>query len=216
MKKLDYEGSLIDDLNLINEKEPTDMDIAFKGILSYIALITVDVLWCLLFTLQGHPIIGYSLIGSSSSIFVNIKDSARKKENEKKDKKKDALKRIKKFFKTIFDSESTNDLVNLDSYETLKDAIVVTDSQRVEQEDRRLERLYQDNLKKYYEVVISDIYYLDLDNQIKILREIKEIVLFESKKAKSSYIKYSSLNILEEEDYPSELPVQKLLELNKN
>ncbi|MCH5167636.1 MAG: hypothetical protein J1F35_07100 [Erysipelotrichales bacterium] len=216
MKDVNYEGSITEDIALVNDtdnslkeiKKSKSLNIIFfagGSIISYIVSTTfgvsviTDILWSFIF-------FGSILL----AIRTKVKNAFRKLAKEI------AELHIKNFcFDLDNDKTNTKMLTETVSYENIKNATVVINSQS--SEDAIMDKTFlgimpnEEDFQEYIDIIISDIYFLDLNNRIRALREIKNIAKLNSKKEFGT--ENSKLQEFEPNDFPKELPVKQVLRL---
>ena len=214
MKRLNYNGSLADDIISAKKEGFLYENISRKQKKSLIILICADVLWLSIGLLIHNFLPIASLFTSSAAIFTSYNTSIRNKSLTEEFESNHAKRNISKFASNLLDTqENQNDLTNCISEQNIIDAVVVTNSEKVEDHISPFAMISEatgEDIKSYVEIVTSDIYLLDLNNQIRALKEIKKIIYPEDKK--NRYVKEVTLDILEEQDLPKRLPIERVLE----
>ena len=218
MKNVIYPGSLIEDIKLINEEEEPITKIQKRKTLAFMAIIFADVFLIVTGALFKNFQSACIAVVSFNNLYVVTSNFKQTKRSGKLVEQRFARKRILNLIENFqLESRISKDLPYNVSLEGLKDAVIV------ENENESYNNENNEDIDEYIEVVTSDIYYLDLNNKIKALREIKEIANTEKQKSifglkiksskKSQYTKNISLQALDKEDLPDELPVSITLKL---
>lgn len=230
MKDVEYNGSLTKDLELINGDEKEKKESDRKTWIAWISLTVLDAIWMSLFSLHGHLAIGSLLIGFSTSSYIYYIGSLKRKEEERGYKKSAAITRVIEFAKNLStDKKNAKDLQSSVTLDNLKDAIVITETKTIEKPSELIEQSNDGDIQdilEYVDVITSDIYYVDTNNRVRALREIKEIVTMGPKEEDNSLKIVSTqklpihqeivLRAFEEDDYPVELPVKQVLTLKQD
>ena len=209
MKKIKYNGSLTDDIRLINNHVDPNHVNHNKRKISLCLLIGFNAL-CLVTSLITGVFAYLGLTVSMSSLFFTLYTNSRIRFNSNiVSDRFYAMSRICELVLN-FKDENGNIILPLEqvTYETMLNAVIVPQEEK--EEDNNESSLDVD-FEIFYQIITNDIYFLDSSNKIRALREIKKVLKFVS--TNSTYTHESELQFLEDKDLPNPLPVKKALEL---
>lgn len=190
MKKINYVGSLTEDLKTIQQNSRYTIIDFIKDKNNWLSLGALGVFVILFIALATKNTTAVCFL--TPQIIRVLSEFSDAKDKYKK-KRKDAKKKLSEFSTELSENENL--------YEPLKNSVVLTDTKRD-----------TDNLfSEYVDYVISNIYYINKKDQIVALREVKSTI---SDKRSSQLIE-TNLYQLEENELPprSELPVKQVLKI---
>lgn len=215
MKDVYYDGSLKDDLELINNEDELYHKLSLrKKIHAAICVVCLGIyVTAYALTKKFFPWLSLYVVANNhnSSKWREVEEE----QDKRKKKRKETKKKVKNFIEDLnpdlneTDEKKCHVTDGYATYDSLKDAIIVT-SEEIKSAEEGYEYLLYD---EYIKVITSDIYFLDTKNKIRALRETKKIAHNTSKYFKTTETK---LELFEDKDFPSPLPVEKKLELKED
>lgn len=214
MTKVKYNGSLTDDINLINNHEDPSFFTQKNNRKAFFLLIGFNAL-CLVTSLLTGVVqfLGLTITMSSLGFTLYSSSIIRHNSNHVLDKF-DAMSRISKLVLNFQDEDGKIILPMKDvTYESLINAVIVQKPEKeVIQVEQTQESSVEVDFENFYKIITSEIYFLDTSNKIRALREFKKVINFLP--SGTTYTHEAELELLEDKDLPKPLPVKKVLELN--
>lgn len=217
MKEIKYRGCLTDDLEEINDKSK-DKD--SLGLL-YKLIIEIWVILIVLLLLSGilgkfNPTILSSFVSSITAITLtttvrrNNRTAKEIRKMQTRDRVVSLVPEISEYKRGLNDTVSFENVYKID--DVLNAVVVPTPSDEPKENE-----VSMSDISDFVEEITSDIYIVNKEAKIKVLREIKETITYgEDKKHITGT---ATLYELEDEEMPkkSELPVKQVLRLrNEN
>lgn len=193
MKRINYVGSITEDLDILqNEENLSWFDVIIEKPV-YVFQFIVYLLSIVIIKSAFKRFSWATAIAITTSQPVAIVREINNDLKELKKKRKEVKQKVKEFAKTIQDDDE-----NL--YKAISHSVVLENIDKKEEIDR------------YIEYITSDIFYIDGEDKIAVLREVKAKYNY-----KDSDVTVSSTDLyqLEEEDIPpkDKLPVKQVLRL---
>ncbi|MCH5167634.1 MAG: hypothetical protein J1F35_07090 [Erysipelotrichales bacterium] len=216
MKNVDYDGSLKDDLELINNEDEEYSKLHKKHIFNIaVTFIPLFLITVLSFVVKKAWIIAVSMPSINNS-YISRDEEIKKAKKERKERRKKAKKRVKEFIPELIETLEDNKKSSFSkTYDNIKDAVII---ESTEVKERQIEfatyNFSDEDIDNYIKYIISDIYFLDAQDKIQVLRETKKVVKFTA--YNDAYIKETKLDLFEDDDFPPQLPVEKMLVLREN
>ncbi len=204
MDNLHYNGSLIDDIKIVKKVNKRNTKLWNKLDTAYILTLVILCIIILAQLINGEPYI--PLVNFTSSTLIIVRNSISTKFSKDKIKFYNAKTKIGNLIKDIyhkkeetFNNQSAK--INIDDF---VNSLVIESTSKTKKYDDYND-LYEDIEKLY-----NYIYFLDENDQINLLKEIRTKI----KKPHNQEIEKTELELVEIED-PSELPVKQTLKLIK-
>lgn len=196
MKRINYVGSITEDLDILqNEENLSWFDVIIEKPV-YIFQFIVYLLSIVIIKSAFKRFSWATAIAITTSQPVAIVREINNDLKELKKKRKEVKQKVKEFAKTIQDDDE-----NL--YKAISHSVVLENIDKKEEIDR------------YIEYITSDIFYIDGEDKIAVLREVKAKYNY-----KDSDVLMTSTDLyqLDDEDIPpkDKLPVKQVLKLKKN
>ncbi|MCH5167637.1 MAG: hypothetical protein J1F35_07105 [Erysipelotrichales bacterium] len=209
MKNIDYEGSLVDDIRVIQQQPDSYEDLEAKNKEGLIIVILVDLFWLIICFLARNIATFASLVSATTVIYAVHNSSIMRKRTFKQTNRMNIITKILQF---VFRDKmkETKELFDSLTYDSLENAVLI-EVEKTEPNKDPKEGITSRDLDDYIRCITTDIYYLDINNQIKALREVKNVMCIPNTEV--SFTKDAKLFEFEEQDYPEKLPVEKVLEL---
>ncbi len=209
MKEIKYVGSLTDDLDEINgrNKDNEITSTLFK-VFKSISLIVVILFIISVITGGLNPVILSSL--TSSLTAITITRAARTNIFAARNLKKMQLKT--QISSLAFELSKRADFKEEYYTENIEDAVIIKNDERSNDESE----IHESDIDDYIKEITSDIYFLNKQDKIKVLREIKSV--FYSKDYERTISAATKLYELEENELPKQnkLPVKQVLKLRND
>lgn len=213
MKEIKYRGCLTDDLEEINDKSK-DKD--SLGLL-YKLIIEIWVILIVLLLLSGilgkfNPTVLSSFVSSITAVTLtttvrrNNRTAKEIKKMQTRDRVLSLVPEISEYTRGLNDTVSFENVYKID--DVLNAVVVPTPSDETKENE-----VSMSDISDFVEEITSDIYIVNKEAKIKVLREIKEMITYgEDKKHITGT---ATLYELEDEEMPkkSELPVKQVLRL---
>lgn len=218
MKKVKYEGSLTDDLRFLRNNKTLKLPISknfFKILCIVFSVLTVTSVCGMLLGLVESTLL-ISLLPSISLLLITRSSTSKFGISTKSLRIKTGFK-IEDLSQELISFKQVKKKLSLDNIytpEEIRDAVVI--------ERDKFDPIYKEytsytkaDLDAYLDTIISDIYFVNDQNKIAVLREIKEVFLINKKRKMT---KCSTLYQLEAKEMPkeNEMPVKQTLELRDN
>ncbi len=192
LKNINYLGSLVEDLNTLQNKN----DISYFDIIllkpSYILQFLLYLLTVVFIKTVFKRFSFGTVLCLTSAQLMNIVTSLKEEKRGLKKRHKEVKQKVKEFARNISDDENI--------YKSIKHSVVFENIDKKEEMDR------------YIEFIISDVFYIDENDKIAILREVKSLYDY-----KDSDVKVTSTELfeLETSEIPTKdkLPVKQVLRL---
>lgn len=196
MKRINYVGSITEDLDILqNEENLSWFDVIIEKPV-YVFQFIVYLLSIVIIKSAFKRFSWATAIAITTSQPVAIVREINNDLKELKKKRKEVKQKVKEFAKTIQDDDE-----NL--YKAISHSVVLENIDKKEEIDR------------YIEYITSDIFYIDGEDKIAVLREVKAKYNY-----KDSDVLMTSTDLyqLDDEDIPpkDKLPVKQVLKLKKN
>lgn len=196
MKRINYVGSITEDLDILqNEENLSWFDVIIEKPV-YIFQFIVYLLSIVIIKSAFKRFSWATAIAITTSQPVAIVREINNDLKELKKKRKEVKQKVKEFAKTIQDDDE-----NL--YKAISHSVVLENIDKKEEIDR------------YVEYITSDIFYIDGEDKIAVLREVKAKYNY-----KDSDVLMTSTDLyqLDDEDIPpkDKLPVKQVLKLKEN
>lgn len=196
MKQINYVGSITEDLDILqNEENLSWFDVIIEKPV-YIFQFIVYLLSIVIIKSAFKRFSWATAIAITTSQPVAIVREINNDLKELKKKRKEVKQKVKEFAKTIQDDDE-----NL--YKAISHSVVLENIDKKEEIDR------------YVEYITSDIFYIDGEDKIAVLREVKAKYNY---KASDVLMTSTDLYQLDDEDIPpkDKLPVKQVLKLKEN
>lgn len=215
MKDVIYDGSIVDDVNLVNDTDDELTNIKRKKKRNWALVILGNIIGAIGGLVLGNEAFAAISFAIADGSFAFEAYKMHKQTSKRFDKKMTALDHLERLVYNL-NSCRTNakNLVSTVSYENITESVVVTEEEIVSEPTAENVLITSEDIREYVKVITSDLYFFDLNGQIKALREVKKIVNYESKRR--ARIKSISVQEFEEMDYPFFLPVKQVLRLTNN
>ena len=215
MKDVYYNGSITDDIELVNNRDKELKNLKWKKWRNILLLTAANLLWAVLGTWLGSAIFMWCMIVASGMAYAASYSRIYNAITSREDKQYDVQDNIKELAYNLADDlTNSKDLTSNISYQNIKDAVVISDEEEYEKDYDEDEDISRKDFEEYLKIVTSDIYFFDSNSRIKALREVKKIA--KRVKDKTPYTKEIKLSMFEEQDFPYSLPVKQVLRLKKN
>ena len=222
MKDVYYDGSLKDDIELINNNDELYHKLSIREKMHAALWVVFLGIYVMAYALtkKFFPWLTFYIVANNhnSSKWREVDDE----KDKRKKKRRETEKKVKNFIEDLnpnlneTDGKKCHVTDGYVTYDILKDAVIVTSEEIKQAEEGYESFLYdydEEDFDEYVKVITSDMYFLDTRNKIRALRETKKIVKHSSKNPK---VKETKLELFEDKDFPSPLPVEKKLELKDN
>lgn len=220
MAKIPYDGSLVDDINLVNQSEKKSITDGGK---TFIFILLCDIFLSALGTTIGLSIpISAGILAFCNSWLLTAARNWEKKITKFNESRREATNHIRDLIKTLSktDEESINLVATVD-YEDIKDAVVISDVTQEEIDDDMKIFVKEELKSDFVDVVTSKIYYLNSENKINVLKEVKKTFENYDHNAlikvigtrKPIHVKITTLELEEVKEEERNLPVKVVLKL---
>lgn len=242
MKKIDYNGTLTSDIQLVNEHKNLQDKLKKKRKILGASFWIAYVIIALIFINAHMFYIVPSLYILTSSFLERFKERISIEKDSLKTKKKLAKRRIEDLVEELRKKNKDSKNLSFDvRYENIKDAVIVTQPTELEkivyEEEEELEEEETINLREpdyeiegsfdeYLDVVVSYIYYLDSNNKINAFKETKKSKHFDDKPnifnqkviaaRKATSIRDVKLETVDDKELAGYIPVRAVLQLKQD
>lgn len=204
MTNLEYHGSLVDDIKLIKKNNKKREKKIFKMELCYLVFLSAYLIYIFFRVANGLGTI------PSLNLFVNILIITRSclsiKHTNAKRKKDYAVSRVRYLANKILNKKNLDNNIsghlNIDNFEK---SVIIEEKEDIKKYDEN------DDLYDYIDIVNNYIYLLDSENELNVLKEVRRELNKDGITTTES-----SLELLDREDLPEELPVKQVLKLRKD
>ncbi len=203
MTKLDYSGNITDDIKLVKDFSDKRQKRFFRFDMIYLGILISYLIFFVGMSLSGNKTPNLSIYVNTLIIYRNLFYIMRL---SKKSKADDARWRIDRLFNKIFEekSEDNNLSLPLDTKD-LEDAVIITNEETEEKRDE------SGIVYNYIETIINYIYFIDKEDRINALREIRKTIMDEELNKEVETV----LELLSADELPEVLPVKQVLKLEK-
>lgn len=212
MKKIKYNGSLTNDLDLINDRNQEPDNIGnFNLFIRTTWIILLAIIFLLALSGKLNPALISSLVSSITAITLTSSTN-RHLRNSKRFKKMNAKTQLHSLLyelaKKQKDLDMEKHLDNIYRIDDIIEAVVVEHSP-----ENTTESITTEDIEDYIREVTSDIYIINNAAKLKVLREIKNVMTITG--SKRAVTGSATLYELEEDEIPrkEELPVKQVLRL---
>lgn len=215
MKDVIYDGSIVDDINLVNDTDCELTDMQKKKKRNWILVILGNIIGVIGGMILGNELFAAISFAIFDSSFAISAYKMHKQRNGRFNKKSMALDHLERLVYNLNNSRTNSkNLVSTISFEDIKESVIVKEEEIVSEpiiEHTLIDEVTEEDIRDYVKVVTSDLYFFNIYGQVKALREVKKIANHQAKR--HARIKSIQVQEFEENDYPSYLPVRQVLKL---